>query len=79
MEMNPESLSEEKLVSAKKSGVTRLSLGVQSMNQAPLSAVHRPCSAKRTHDALELVSSLWKGHLNLAWRRRGITMEKQKL
>ncbi|MEE3313886.1 MAG: radical SAM family heme chaperone HemW [Treponema sp.] len=65
MEMNPESLSEEKLVSAQKSGVTRLSLGVQSMNQAPLSAVHRPCSAKRTQDALELVSSLWKGHLNL--------------
>ena len=65
MEMNPESLSEEKLISAQKSGVTRLSLGVQSMNQEALSAVHRPCSSKKTQNALELAASLWKGHLNL--------------
>lgn len=64
-EMNPESLDEKKLIAAQKSGVDRLSIGIQSMNQKSLSAVHRPCSTKKILESLELVKSVWKGRLNL--------------
>lgn len=64
MEMNPESLTEEKLRVAQESGVTRLSLGIQSLAQHTLSAVHRHCSPEKALAALETVRNVWKGNLN---------------
>lgn len=64
-EANPESLSLEKLQSLEKSGVNRLSLGIQSFNEKALSAVNRHCSAKIALGALELVKKNWHGTLNL--------------
>lgn len=65
MEMNPESVSKEKLDSAWKSGITRLSLGIQSLNENALRAVERHCSAERAMESLETVKSCWKGSLSL--------------
>lgn len=64
-EANPESLNLEKLQSLEKSGVNRLSLGIQSFNEKALSAVNRHCSAKIALGALELVKKNWHGTLNL--------------
>ncbi len=65
VEMNPQSLSLEMLDSAHVSGVDRISLGIQSLNDAALSSVHRSCSSKTARTALELVKKIWKGRLNL--------------
>jgi len=65
IEMNPESVSKEKLDSAWKNGITRLSLGIQSLNKNALKSVERHCSAEKAFAALETVKSCWKGELNL--------------
>lgn len=65
MEMNPESVTEEKLVAAKKAGVTRLSLGIQSFNDKALKTVNRHCTSTKARESLELIKSNWDGQLNL--------------
>lgn len=65
LEMNPESIIEEKIEVASRYGVTRLSLGIQSFNDKALNAVNRHCSSKKAKDSLELIKSKWKGQLNL--------------
>lgn len=65
VEMNPESLSLEHLKAMSRSGVGRLSLGIQSLNEKALKKVSRHCRAKDCLEALELVKSVWKGDLNL--------------
>lgn len=65
MEMNPESVTAEKLFSAQDGGVTRLSLGIQSLNDAPLREAGRNCSARQAEEALELVREAWSGQLSL--------------
>lgn len=65
MEMNPETLTEEKLLRAEGNGVTRLSLGVQSLCEKSLCSVHRHCSREIALKKLELVKKHWKGRLNL--------------
>ncbi len=65
IEMNPESLSKEKLISAQENGVTRLSLGVQSLNENALAAVGRHCKSKDTFTSIDLIKSLWNGSLSL--------------
>jgi len=65
IEMNPETLSGEKLSVAGNCGVTRLSLGIQSLCQKALDAVGRHCTALRAEEALNLVRSSWTGDLSL--------------
>ena len=65
IEMNPESVSKEKLDSAWKNGITRLSLGIQSLNENALRAVERHCNVETAISALETVKSCWKGELSL--------------
>lgn len=65
IEMNPETLSWEKLSVASDFGVTRLSLGIQSLCQKALDAVGRHCTALRAEEALNLVRSSWTGDLSL--------------
>lgn len=65
MEMNPQSLDEDKLKAAQDNGVDRLSLGIQSFTEKSLDSVHRICSSSTAEKALDLVKKVWKGRLNL--------------
>lgn len=65
IEVNPESVSKEKLFAAANSGVTRLSMGIQSLNQNALNAAGRHCGAKKAEEALDIVKKEWKGELSL--------------
>lgn len=65
MEMNPESLTEEKLRSFSNSGGNRLSLGIQSFNDKPLETIGRVCRSKHAEKALDTVKKVWNGRLNL--------------
>ena len=65
VEMNPETLGREHLSVMEGTGVTRLSLGIQSLNDRILQGVKRHCTAKKCRDTLDLVKSEWKMDLNL--------------
>ncbi|MCQ2247538.1 MAG: radical SAM family heme chaperone HemW [Treponema sp.] len=65
MEMNPQSLSPEKLHAAANGGIDRLSLGIQSLTEEALRAVNRHCTARTARNALDTVKSHWKGRLSL--------------
>lgn len=65
MEMNPESVTKEKILAAQKSGITRLSLGIQSLNDRALKAVNRHCTSSKAKESLALIKENWKGRLNL--------------
>lgn len=65
MEMNPESLTEEKLRSFSNSGGNRLSLGIQSFNDKALETIGRVCRSKHAEKALDTVKKVWNGRLNL--------------
>ena len=64
-ELNPESVSEEKLLTLSKCGINRISLGVQSFSDKSLKAINRHASLEATLNGLEKVKSLWRGQLNL--------------
>ncbi len=64
-EMNPESLSEEKLAVLKKYGFNRLSLGIQSFSKKSLASVKRHCPPEKIFEAMKMLSSSWSGLLNL--------------
>lgn len=57
-EANPESLSEDLALSLKQAGVTRISLGVQSLNDKELRSVGRVHSAERALEAIALAKGL---------------------
>ena len=63
VEMNPESLTESHLEVCRALGVTRISLGIQSLNEAPLRAAGRACSAGDALSALETVRRRFSGDL----------------
>lgn len=65
MEMNPESVTKDKLLAAQTSGITRLSLGIQSLNDRALKSVNRHCSSTKAKESLKLIKEIWKGQLNL--------------
>lgn len=65
VEMNPQSLSLGMLDSARSSGVDRISLGIQSLNDRALGSVHRSCSSNTALKALDTVKKNWSGRLNL--------------
>ena len=65
VEANPESVNQGFLETCGSRGVTRLSIGVQSLHDERLRLIKRPCTRAEILRSLELVSRLWKGHLNL--------------
>lgn len=65
MEMNPETVTADRLKAAHDSGVTRLSIGIQSFNDSALKAINRHCTSRNAENCLELVKKHWKGQLNL--------------
>ena len=65
IEANPEDIGEAWLASCASAGIDRLSIGVQSLDDACLTAVGRRGCAEKTTQALELVSHAWKGRLSL--------------
>jgi len=60
-EANPESTDEAFLRACVEGGVSRISLGVQSFNEASRRAVHRPGCRKQIEDALALVGLYYPG------------------
>jgi oxygen-independent coproporphyrinogen-3 oxidase len=65
VEANPESLDEQFLEICLSYGVTRLSLGIQSMQDSLLRDLGRPGDATDNRNALRLVESNWGRRLNL--------------
>lgn len=63
-EVNPEDLNAHWLSACSRSGVTRLSIGVQSLNDRSLSSVGRRGSATATRAALTLLDKEWGGDLS---------------
>lgn len=61
IEMNPESVTKEWLENVIDCDVTRVSLGVQSLNDAALKAVKRSTTVGKTIKALSLINKYWVG------------------
>lgn len=59
VECNPETITPELLARFQKSGVNRLSLGIQSFKEKFLKRLERGASAKRNRESLELISTSW--------------------
>lgn len=65
VEVNPASLTKEKLDAYKESGVNRISMGVQSFQDPVLERMGRIADAKALKRALELIEIYWTDHWNL--------------
>lgn len=65
IEVNPETLTEEKLLLYSNCGVNRISMGLQSFNDKALKKCSRHCTSKNIYEALSLLEKFWKGKLNL--------------
>lgn len=65
IEANPEDITSDWLNACLEVGINRLSMGIQSMNDAGLIGIGRRGSRKSNIAGLELVSSVWKGQLSL--------------
>lgn len=65
VEMNPDDVCPGLLEACSASGVNRLSLGVQALDDSALAAVHRGCSSASARAALELLDSSWGGRLSV--------------
>lgn len=60
VEMNPDDITDALLRAADENGVNRLSVGVQSLDDAVLKAVDRRCTRETTVSALNLISRKWR-------------------
>lgn len=65
LETNPETVSEDLLRVLSDSGVSRLSLGLQSMHDNLLSVLGRNGTREKNLKALDRIKALWRGDLNL--------------
>ncbi len=65
VEANPESLDREFLASCHRAGVTRLSMGLQSMDDRLLAVLGRPGTVADNRRALETVGERWNGETSL--------------
>jgi len=65
VEANPESIDEEFLSECSAAGVTRISAGVQSTDDARLQALHRTGSRKDILRAVELLRLHWRADVSL--------------
>jgi oxygen-independent coproporphyrinogen III oxidase len=61
VEANPESLDREFLAACANAGVTRLSVGLQSMDDRLLAVLGRPGTAADNRRAIEAVAGAWRG------------------
>jgi len=64
VEMNPDDITESLLAAAEQAGVSRLSVGIQSLDDSVLSAVHRRCTVKTSCEALACIHRIWKKHFS---------------
>lgn len=64
-EVNPENLTEEKIKILQKSGVNRISMGIQAFDDKALRAVKRKSSEKTIFDALSLLEKFWNGKISV--------------
>ena len=65
VEVNPDDVSKEFLLSLENCGVNRISCGIQSMNDKCLSYTNRRANSKINQNALMLFQKYWKGDLSL--------------
>ena len=65
IEANPEDITEAWLLACSDAGINRISIGVQSLDNASLAAVNRRGNKAKTLAALAMVSRIWKGRLSL--------------
>jgi oxygen-independent coproporphyrinogen-3 oxidase len=65
IEANPEGITAPWLAACKAAGVNRISLGVQSLNDESLAAVHRGASGDCAIEALALLRNHWPGTLSV--------------
>ena len=65
LEMNPDDVREEFLEVCAQSGVNRLSMGIQALDDSALRAVNRGASVSQIQNALETLKNYWKGRLSV--------------
>lgn len=65
VEVNPDDVSEALLDTLERCGVTRISCGIQSMNDKCLSFTCRRADSKTNKKALELFEKFWHGDLSI--------------
>jgi len=65
VESNPETLDEAFLDQCRRAGVTRLSVGIQSLSTRLLHILRRHATREHALAAMELVRQKWEGDLNL--------------
>lgn len=65
IEMNPETVTKEKLEACKKNGINRISLGIQSLCSGSLECVHRHCNPQNALNALEMIAKNWDGRFSV--------------
>ncbi len=65
VESNPETLDESFLDSCAEAGVTRLSVGIQSLSTRHLKTLRRHATRAQAMAAIRLLQSRWHGQLNL--------------
>ncbi len=65
VEANPEDITKEFLDTLSQAGVTRISVGVQSLDDTVRKSVNRRASSKTILEKLELISKNWKGSWSL--------------
>ena len=65
VEMNPEDITEGLLEAAEKSGINRISTGIQALDEKALLKINRHCTAKTAVSALKLLQKKWKHRLSV--------------
>lgn len=65
VEMNPEGVRGDFVAACSESGVNRISLGIQSLDDGALRSVHRGCMGETAIGALSLLESCWGGSLSV--------------
>jgi oxygen-independent coproporphyrinogen III oxidase len=79
MEANPDDIDEEKLISWKKIGINRLSIGIQSFFEDDLQWMNRAHNAKQAIDNLRLATQHFDNiTIDLIYGSPGLTHEKWK-
>lgn len=63
-ELNPDDVTKELLLVINNNGVTRLSLGVQSLSDDVLKSVHRRADSACIKQALETINQFWPGKIS---------------
>jgi oxygen-independent coproporphyrinogen III oxidase len=67
VEVNPESLKRDFLVMCWDAGVTRISMGLQSMDDRLLAVLGRPGTASDNHRAIDLLVVAWAREVSYDW------------